>query len=78
MLEYSGFILVNRNTLGTYIFVGCHRMSENSGVRVHKFHCIFSSYSVIMLLEFFSGFNFNTYRPSVSHGILKLNGHSVQ
>jgi len=32
MSEYSGFILVNRNTLGPYIFVGCHRMSEKSGV----------------------------------------------
>jgi hypothetical protein len=40
MLEYSGFILVNRNTFGPYIFVGCHRMSENSGVGLHKFHCI--------------------------------------
>ena len=36
----SDFILVNRNTLGPYIFVGCHRMWENSGVRLHKFHCI--------------------------------------
>jgi hypothetical protein len=32
MSEYSCLILVNRNTLGPYIFVGCHRMSENSGV----------------------------------------------
>jgi len=32
MSEYSGFILVNRNTLGPSIFVGCHRMSENLGV----------------------------------------------
>ena len=39
ILEYSGFILVNRNTLGPYIFVGCHRMSENSGFGLHKFHC---------------------------------------
>jgi hypothetical protein len=38
MLEYSGFILVNRNTLGPYIFVGCHRMSENSG---GGFHCTY-------------------------------------
>ena len=37
--EYSHFILVNRNTFGPYIFVGCHRMSENSGVGLHKFHC---------------------------------------
>ena len=27
MSEYSGFILVNRNTLGPSIFVRCHRMS---------------------------------------------------
>jgi len=40
MLEHSGFTLVNKNTLGPYIFVGCHRISENSGVRLHKFHCI--------------------------------------
>ena len=33
------FILVNRNTLGPLIFVRCHRMSENSGVGLHKFHC---------------------------------------
>ena len=37
MSEYLGFILVNINTLGPYIFVGCHRMSENSGVGLHKF-----------------------------------------
>ena len=29
------FFLVNRNTLGSYIFVGCHRMSENSGVELY-------------------------------------------
>ena len=40
MPEYSGFILVNRITLGQSIFVRCHRMSENSGVGLHKFHCI--------------------------------------
>jgi hypothetical protein len=40
MSEYSDFILVNRNTLGPYIFVGCHMMSENSGVGLRKFHCI--------------------------------------
>jgi hypothetical protein len=39
MSEYSGFILVNINTLGPYIFVVCQRMSENSGVGLHKFHC---------------------------------------
>jgi hypothetical protein len=46
MSEYSGFILVNRNTLGPFIFVGCHRMSENSGVGLHKFHCIICLYNV--------------------------------
>jgi hypothetical protein len=35
------FNLVNRNTLGPSIFVRCHRMSGNSGVGLHKFHCIF-------------------------------------
>jgi len=39
MSEYLGFILFNRNTLGPLIFVGCHRMSKNSGVRLHKFLC---------------------------------------
>jgi hypothetical protein len=37
MSEYSGFILVYRNTFGPSIFVGCHRMLENSGVGLHKF-----------------------------------------
>ena len=40
MSEYSGFILVNRNTLGQCMFDGCHIMSENSVVGLHKFHCI--------------------------------------
>ena len=34
-----GFVSVNRNTLGSYIFVGCHRMLENSGVGLNRFHC---------------------------------------
>ena len=41
MSEYSGFILVNKNTLGPKFFVGCHRISENSGDGLHMFHCIF-------------------------------------
>ena len=40
MSEYSDFILDNRNIVGPKIFVGSHRMSENSGVGLHKFHCI--------------------------------------
>ena len=36
MSEYSDSILVNRSTLGPTIFVGCHRMSENSAVRLSK------------------------------------------
>jgi hypothetical protein len=40
MSEYSGFILVNRNALGSHIFVWCHRMSENSGVGLHKIHFV--------------------------------------
>jgi hypothetical protein len=40
MSEYSGFILANRYNLGPLFFGGCHRMSENLGVRLHKFHCI--------------------------------------
>jgi hypothetical protein len=39
-VEYSGFILVNRNSLEPYIVVGCHRMSENSDFGLHKFNCI--------------------------------------
>jgi len=38
---YFSLISVNRNTLGLYIFVGCHRMSENLGVKLHKFRCTF-------------------------------------
>ena len=47
MLEYSSFIYVNRNTLGSYIFVGCHRMSENSGVGLHRSYCIVKYICVI-------------------------------
>jgi hypothetical protein len=50
MSEFSGFILVNRYTLGPYIFVGCHRMSKNSGVGLHRFHCI--SNQCLSLLKF--------------------------
>jgi hypothetical protein len=39
MSEYSGFNLLNRNTLEPWIFFGCHRMSENSEVGLHKFPC---------------------------------------
>jgi hypothetical protein len=35
-----GFILFNRNTLEPEMFVGCHRMSEHSGIGLHMFHCI--------------------------------------
>ena len=41
MSGYPGFILVNKNILGPLFFVGCHRMLENSGVGLHKVHCIF-------------------------------------
>ena len=34
MSENSGFILVNRNTLGLVIFVGCPAILENSGVGI--------------------------------------------
>ena len=40
MSEYSGFILINRTTLGPYIFVGCHRMSVNSDVGLDRLHRI--------------------------------------
>ena len=29
-----------QNTLGLCIYVGCHGISVNSGVRMHKFYCI--------------------------------------
>ena len=45
MSEYSGFISVNRDTLGLLIFVRCHRMSENSGVGLHKSHYTNNMYS---------------------------------
>jgi len=57
MFEYSSFILVNRNTLGPYIFVGCHRMSENSAVGLHKFHvhvyCITGPYPGLLKEGFY-------------------------
>ena len=49
MSEYSGFILVNRNTLGSQIFVGCHRMSENSVFGLHKFRYIIN---IFLFLNF--------------------------
>ena len=38
----QGFLTKNvkRNILGPEILVGSHRMSENSGVGSHRFHCI--------------------------------------
>ena len=39
MFEYSCFALVNGNTLGPSFSVGCHRMSENTDVGLHKFQC---------------------------------------
>jgi lysozyme family protein len=36
MLEYSGFILVNRNTLGPYIFAGCHRTNVDNRDTIDK------------------------------------------
>ena len=43
------FYLLSRNTLGPYIFVWCHRMSENSGVGLHKFHCIYKSHIIYII-----------------------------
>jgi hypothetical protein len=51
MSKYSGFILVQRNIFGPYIFVGCHRMSENSGVGLHKFHCTNNSFVKVLFLR---------------------------
>ena len=48
MLKYSGFILVNTNTLAPSFFVGCHRMSENSGVGLHGNNYSFMPISVTM------------------------------
>ena len=48
MLKYSGFILVNTNTLTPSFFVGCHRMSENSGVVLHGNNYSFLPISVTM------------------------------
>jgi len=50
MLEYSGFILDNRNTLWLYIFVGCHRMSENAGVGFNKFQCTIIGVHVVQFV----------------------------
>jgi hypothetical protein len=41
--KYSRFFnkkMLKRNILGPEILVGSHRMSENSGVGTHRFHCI--------------------------------------
>jgi hypothetical protein len=48
--EYSGFHLVNRYTLGSYIFVRYYRMWENSGVGLHKFHCNFLPWNIYIVL----------------------------
>ena len=53
MWENSGFILVNRNAFGPYIFVGCHWMSDCTKSTVYpitiisyfntiRFYCILS------------------------------------
>jgi hypothetical protein len=34
-------ISVHINTLGPWGFVGCHKMSENSGVGLYRFYCIY-------------------------------------
>jgi len=39
MLEYSGFILANRTTLGRYFFPVSQDVTENSGVGLYRFHC---------------------------------------
>ena len=54
MLEYSGFILVNRNYLGQYYFVRSHRMSENSGVGLHCNNYLFMP---IYVLKYFRPFS---------------------
>ena len=41
-------ILVNRNTLGELFFVGWQWMLENSGVWLHKFHCICSFFMMFL------------------------------
>lgn len=67
ILQYSGFILGNRNTLGASIFVGCHMMSENSGVGLHRFHC------TIFLLHRFQDFGVKCKTQSTcSNAIRKL------
>jgi hypothetical protein len=48
----QGFILVNGNDFGLWIFVECHRMSENSGVGLHKFHSTIFNYLHADLIYF--------------------------
>ena len=59
MLEYSGFIFVKRNSIGPYIFVVCHRMLENSGVGLHRLHCMLNGYKIwlIWIMVFKATFN---------------------
>ena len=54
--ECSVFILFNRNTLEPWIFDVCDRMSENSGVGLHKFHCIYNKYTVYIYIFVYARF----------------------
>jgi hypothetical protein len=51
MSEYSDFSLVNKNTLWPYIYVGFHRMSENSGVGLNKFQCMLYHFRVFVVIN---------------------------
>jgi len=48
-------------SLGSYIFVGCHRNSENRGVGLHKYHGIIV-YCLMPLFSFIGGGNRSTRR----------------
>jgi hypothetical protein len=60
MSEYSDFVLVNRNTLGQYIFVGSHRMSDNSGVENPSSEKV-RFLSVILLAHLFTFYHSGTF-----------------
>ena len=46
----QGFLTKNvkRNILGPEILVGSHKMSENSGVGSHRFHCNNNAWNFIL------------------------------
>ena len=69
------FKLVNSNTLESWIFVGCHRISENSGVGLHKFHYI----NILNEFSKISGLKLNLNKSELiplGHSKVDINTHN--